>query len=1133
MYIGSIDEDTYNTWVFDEENKRMIKKDISIVPGLYKIFDEILVNAVDHAARLKQQKEKDPLVQLVKNIKINIEKLTGLITITNDGDGIEVEKHPEHDMYVPELIFGNLLTSTNYDDTEEKVIGGQNGIGAKACNIFSAKFTLETVDSRRKKIYHQEFSKNMSCKTTPVVKYCTKKPYTTISFLPDFQKFKMQGLSEDMYSLFMKRSYDVCAVTENEVSVWVNDTKLEFKNFEKYVDLYLGPKANNTRVYERINDRWEIVVATTESVGFEQVSFVNGIWTIRGGKHVDYITNQVANQLCEMINKKRKGVELKPQHIKNYMVVFVRSTITNPTFDSQTKDFLTTIVSKFGSKAEVTEKFIEKLYKTEIVTKALALSEVNVQKSLKKTDGKKSTKIRGLIKLDDANWAGTSKSKECILILTEGDSAKSMALCGLSEVGRDRYGIFPLRGKLLNVKDATPKKLMENEEIQNIKKIIGLESGKTYTSIDDLRYGRIMIMSDQDHDGSHIRGLIMNLFQTLWPSLFRTPTFVTSLLTPIVKVINRSAKNVVSFYNMTEYDAWMKDNNMGMGWDIKYYKGLGTSTEKEAKDYFRNMHRVVYDHTHTCDEKVDLAFNKKRADDRKKWLSAYDPNTSLSYNNEEEHVTYDEFINKELIHFSIYDIKRSIPSMVDGLKPSQRKILYACFKRNLMKEVKVSQLSAYVSENAAYHHGEASLQAAIICMAQDFVGSNNINLLKPNGQFGSRVMGGKDAAASRYIFTELDPIVMDIFKKDDANVLSYLEDDGYKVEPEYYVPIIPMALINACIGIGTGFSTSVPSYNPIDVIICMRHVISNDGGIQDNAIPVIKPWYRGFEGKVVPVDERSSAYTSHGCYRVISDKTIEVTELPIGVWTEDYKSFLEEYMEKNPKVLKDYESHYTTQKVRFLLHFAPDELSKLSADNMLFEKEFKLVNKAITTTNMHLFDENGIIKKYGSVHDIINDFYHVRLRTYVQRKQLKIEELEALITKISAKAKFILDVCNGTIEVMKKSKTEVEEQLVSQGFPSYQDGFNYLINMPIYNLTREKQESLMKELVDLEVELDRYMSTSVKEIWLGELDDLEVKLNKYNERHVLMMNEEQKNGNTKNTNTGRKSVTKRPPAQKK
>jgi DNA topoisomerase-2 len=1133
MFIGSIDTDVEECWIYDQGNDMIVKKSVAIIPGLYKIFDEIIVNAIDHVTRMERN-DGNP----VKTIKVNIDKNTGSISVMNDGDGIEVVKHLEYNIYIPELIFGNMLTSTNYDEDDVKTIGGQNGIGAKACNIYSKSFTLETVDAERKLSYIQEFKDNMSIKTDPKIKSCSKKPYTRVTFTPDYERFKIfkkseedDVLTDDLYGLFTKRCYDLCALTDPSVTVWLNDTKLVYKTFERYVDLYLGPKSDKFRVYEKINDRWEIVISFTDKIGLEQVSFVNGIWTMKGGKHVDYIVNQVANKLCEMIAKKRKNVDVKPNHVKNYLMVFVKSTIDNPGFDSQSKNSLTTLVSKFGSKADVSEKLIEKLYKSDIIDHILNLCDKNAQILNKKSDGKKQNKIRGLPKLDDANWAGTNKSKECSLLLVEGDSAKTMVLEGLSEVGRDKYGVFPLRGKLMNVKDANDKKMVENKEIQSIKKILGLESGKKYKSTDELRYGRIILLTDSDVDGSHIKGLIMNVFHTLWPTLLLQDDFIVSMVTPIVKVTKGNAEH--SFYNLTDYQNWFKETNCIKDWKIKYYKGLGTSNDEEAKSYFRNIHTIQYkfDNQKNVDHVFNLAFDKKNANNRKTWIGQYDPQLIINSTLMNEIVGYDDFVNKELIHFSVYDVKRSIPSMVDGLKPSQRKVMFAAFKRKLIHEIKVSQFAGYISEHAAYHHGEASLQATIVGMAQDFVGSNNMQLLMPNGMFGSRNMGGKDAAQARYIFTQIDPLAFKTFIKEDSQLLNYLDDDGYSIEPDYYVPVIPMLLVNGATGIGTGYSTSIPPFNPTELIDVMKNCIINKGTIEDDVMSQLKPWFRGFSGQVKPCkngfnhsDDNSyqtyKSCTTHGCYTQLSPTSVEITELPIGTWTDDYKEFLENYLVEKPKVLKDYESH-STKKIKFILHFNADELEKLIVNEDKFESEFKLVNKNVSLTNMHAFNEKGIIQKYESVKDIIESFYKVRYNFYVKRKLHNVQSLKGEIEKANAKAVFIKEVMENKIKLMGRSRDDVNKTLCDREYPMIDGDHGYLLRMPIYTFTKEKYDELLKDVDDLNKQLQMYENEKEEDIWINELNDLADAYRTHHENHMEKMkgnkqkNIIQKNGKVK------------------
>lgn len=301
---------------------------------------------------------------------------------------------------------------------------------------------------------------------------------------------------------------------------------------------------------------------------------------------------------------------------------------------------------------------------------------------------------------------------------------------------------------------------------------------------------------------------------------------------------------------------------------------------------------------------IDMAFNKKKADDRKDWLRKVKPGTHMDH--DEAEIPISDFINKELVLFSVADNIRSIPSVVDGFKPGHRKIIYACFKRNLKGEIKVAQLAGYVAEHSAYHHGEASLGSTIVGLAQNFVGSNNIQLLEPIGQFGTRLQGGKDAASARYIFTSLTPITRTIFHSADDALLSYLDDDGQKIEPEWYIPILPMVLVNGSEGIGTGWSSSIPNYNPRDIVANIRHLMSGE------PMERMHPWYRGFKGFIEL--EATERYRVSGIIRKLSDTTVEITELPVKVWTQSYKEQLETWMagsEKSPAWIKDYKEYHT------------------------------------------------------------------------------------------------------------------------------------------------------------------------------------------------------------------------------
>jgi DNA topoisomerase-2 len=615
-----------------------------------------------------------------------------------------------------------------------------------------------------------------------------------------------------------------------------------------------------------------------------------------------------------------------------------------------------------------------------------------------------------------------------------------------------------------------------NEEISALKKIIGLEVGKTYTSFDDLRYAKILVIADQDVDGAHVKGLIFNVFQSMWPSLFKIPGFLQSMRTPIVKV-TRGDSPPIEFFNLNEYSLWKEATGaLQHLYKVKYLKGLGTSSSAESKQYFKAMNIVVYEHTGAeCDECIDLAFNKKRADDRKDWLAHYDP----AKNTVESRMSFVDFIDKELSHFSHYDVERSIPSVIDGLKPSQRKIMFGMFKR-CAGEVKVEQLGGYVSEHSAYHHGEASLHGAIVGLAQNFVGSNNLELLTPIGQFGSRIQGGKDSASPRYIFCDLNPVTRKLFRKEDESVLKYLDDDGQRVEPEWYCPIIPLALVNGANGIGTGFSTQLPNFKVADVISNVRATILGE------PMAAMTPHYRGFTGTVY---EDSGKFYTKGIFSKLSQDSVEVTELPVGTWTEDYKHFLEDALDNPEKVLKDYVSQYTDTHVKFVLHFYP---GKFSAET--FEKDFKLVGRPLGVTNVHFMDARGKIKKYNDLNEIVTDFCETRRTVYESRKACNVAELERDLSIARSRVFFIEDVLSGAILIGSFKKSDLVLHL-SDDPRMYRDGdsdgYEYLVKMPMYNLTVDKADQLRANICALTERLAALNATSVETMWLNELDELE------------------------------------------
>ncbi|CAJ1382282.1 unnamed protein product [Effrenium voratum] len=1052
-YVGSVERQHQELWSLVDSDRRMERRALSFVPALYKIFDEILVNAADNLIR-------DPSMDSI-SVDINVEK--SQVSVWNNGRGLPIEMHKEHRCYVPELVFGHLLTSDNYDDAEKKVVGGRNGYGAKLTNIYSKLFVVETVDSGQKKRYRQIWRENMRKREEPTISQYESQDYTSVTFEPDFPRFGMRSLEPDIVALMRRRTFDVA-------------------------------------------------VALTDGSGFQQVSFVNSICTSRGGTHVNYVADQIVGRVMEEVGRQKAGnLSVKPAHVRSYLWVFVNCLIENPAFDSQTKETLTTKKERFGSTCELSEELLQAVLGSGLVeslqewSKAMGQSEL--ARHLNKSEMGSQKRLFGVPKLEDANQAGTKNSQDCTLIITEGDSAKALAVAGLSVVGRDHYGVFPLRGKLRNVRELSVKQMMDNKEIESLMKIMALDASKKYQDTKGLRYGSLMIMTDQDFDGSHIKGLVINFIQHWFPGLLRCDGFLREFVTPIVKVAKGS--EVRTFFTVSEYESWKRINGDGKGWTAKYYKGLGTSTSAEAREYFSDLqqHELTFLPSDQDGELIDMAFNAKRADARKEWISNC---TGEVVDHSQPVLTLDDFVNKELVLWAKYDVERAIPSMVDGLKPGQRKVLYSAFLKKLNQEIKVAQFSGFVAEKSAYHHGETSLQGTIIGMAQNFVGSNNLNLLQPLGQFGTRGAGGKDHAAPRYIFTRLTAAARKVFCAEDDPVLEPQTEEGQPIEPKWYCPVLPMILVNGAEGIGVGWSTSVPNYSPRELIANVRRLLRGE------ELQPLTPWYRGYKGAISQLSE--GRYESLGVAVRRGMCRVEITELPIRRWTQDYKEWLLEQMQsENSKrgLLSEFREYHTENSVLFSLSMLPEKFAL--AEQRGIEKTLRL-KSSIACTNMYLFDAKGKLKKYESPEEILRDFAEVRLGMYEKRKAHRMGQLMAEAAVLSEKARFIRLILDGQLQVEDRANAQVCADMRQLGLRTKQEleagedeemprkrrklkeervdlagseGYAYLLKLKLWSLTEEKVAKLMQQLELQRRQLDELKATTLQQLWERDLVKLE------------------------------------------
>lgn len=1115
-YIGSVSKTRFeNIWVVDE-NDIMVCKNVEIVPGLYKIFDEILVNAIDNVTRTKEQQLKDKNINITNRIKVTIDSDKNSISVWNNGHGMDILKHIEVGAWVPEMVFGMLRTSGNYTQNEKRIVGGKNGYGSKLTNIFSTSFDVETVDVKRQLKFYQHWECNMlqPKKQAKITSY-TKSPYTKITFSPDLKRFDLTELTSDHVSLMKKRVYDI-AGTSSSTHVYFNNKKVNIKNFIQYVKYFL-PENIKPIVYSC--DRWQVVIVPSTVHTAQHTSYVNHISTSEGGSHVNYIMNQVCKYVAQDLN-------VKKNHVLNNCWVFINCYIENPSFTSQIKTCLTTNVSKFGSVCELPKNILKKISKSEIGIRAVKLKEHHNSIEISKTDGKKVRTIRGIVDLEDATWAGGVKSQECTLILTEGKSAFGFAKSAIGVIGTKRYGIFPLRGKVLNPRKSTLKTIKENQEITNLKKIIGLHHGIKYNDIEErktLRYGNVLILTDQDPDGSHIKGLLINLFDTYWPGLI-TAGVIKSLYTPLI-VVSKNNKVVQEFYNIRDYETFLQENDISKGYKTKYYKGLATSSKKEAIACFKKNLEVTYIYDEQAKKNILNVFGKQGGKWRKEWLKKVDENmTSLDYTKSE--VGISDFINKDLILYSHHVNRRAIPHIMDGFKPSQRKIIYGCLKNNQISEEKVSIVSSMISQVTSYHGGDVSMQEASIKMAQNFVaGSNNLNLLTPSGQFGTRYEGGQNKGSARYIFTKLESITKKIFKKEDDILLFQQTDEGKVIEPKFFLPIICMTLVNGAHGIGTGYSTKIPSFDPLEIIHNLKCMLKNIEGK-----PLV-PWYKIWKGEIKQVNGK---YMTYGCFqRMKNTNIVRITELPISYWTKTFIEDLKKLMEK--KKIKTYqlEDKNDDENIDITVVFHEFKTDK-EVIKMLKLSESSSCN----TDNMMLYNIREELQLFSTIEKILETFFKIRLYYYSKRQTYKIQHLQQDVLYLKQKLRFLRLVNDGTIQFFKKTNKEIFTELKkyeigynphdekiqltlldenelfqlceSQDFtkmfhtppkklPQLKASFSvedeklydYLLSIPIKNITQKEIKKLEKLTTERSCELERLKKLSPRDLWFQELYDLE------------------------------------------
>jgi DNA topoisomerase-2 len=1096
--------------------------------ALLNIFEEITQNAIDKSI-------EDPTTKAIK-VTIGTTEAGELeISVWNDGDGIPSYIHEEAGVPVPTMLFGMTKSSDKYDDTKKRKSGGRNGIGAKATNFFSKRLKVETYCAKMQTLFKQSFYTTKNEKGERVLKWKPhsitspkrKGGYTKVTYVPDLERFGLKAVPENLVDVLRSKVWDIGACTKPSLSVHLDGQKLPLKGFSHYVSLF-SSNPNLRTPLDSISDGdgnvvWNVGVLPIDPDGPPElktgidIGFVNGLRCCKG-RHIEYARSKIA----EAISKKLKLTSFKAHKTRTYCHVFVTISICNPSFDSQTKTTLESQLKEFGFKWEPSTAFVKAIGDAGILNHIATRSKVEedtelLRKAASKTRvTRNSLMARSIVEIDKLRDAGNAgkKNSSCTLILAEGDSAIGSVEPGLEELGTDDFGLFPLKGKPLNTRKAVTEKnglqnVTENEEIHNVMLALGLSFDKTYETrkeYDTLRYKRVWLMMDQDVDGSHICGLFYSFLHQFFPILVKKYHFVYRFATPLIRAVPQPSfarrLTMYEFFSHADFTRWLGevDDETKGRYDILYLKGLATSDQEDMRrymaDYKSHIVRLRYtaareDGHDPSSEAIQMFFLEEKVDERKEILSAYDPTLSVSY--EAPVLAIEDFLLKDMIHYSMDSLYRSVPSAIDGLKESQRKVLYTALRKNVRKRVKVAQFASEVAAYTHYHHGEKSVEETVTKMAQEHPGSNNFNYLFPAGQFGSRSYPRKEHGQSRYIFTYLNPATLALFPKEDWPVTRRRVDEEHLVEPVTYFPVVPAILLNGSAGVGTGWSNDVYAYSPEEVIRVQEAYLDQEGapdGSWKTMARGLKPWYamhRGtMERRVDPKTGEELGYISRGAFSVQAfPKYVEVVihELPHGTWTHPYltkmkndhqfdstaktaeakakaKSKGKKPPKAKPKFIIDEKNGSTNVKVHLTFYCAKDYMVKLMGfkseeemdgalgtpvDGYSFDamvKTFKM-QSSLSTRNMHAFDlerqpgdkEKLTLKHFSTLDKFFKVHGGVRLQAYVDRQAFTLKAWSHELLKLESQLRYLEENFAGTIDIKRKARAEAYRIFLEKGYP--------------------------------------------------------------------------------------------------
>lgn len=1136
MYFGEVAVSTNKHFTCyiteDEENMKLVcaYEKISISMGLLKMFDEVIVNAFDQISKSRRAKSH------LTFISVTITDDGYLIE--NDGKGIPIKK--QNGQYIPEMVFTELFSGSNFGNEKEAAGQNGVGVKLATIYSTFVKVKIITNGKKYEQIYRDNASIiekpeiSQTNANVNLVSYYFEPDWEKLN-VPETM---IEEIKENTNKMIYRRIVELKTIytTNSDIRVSVNGITIDdgiitfqivgdrfWRKYLKFKNIDLSDENSGytDRFYYAEGKNYKLGIGLSPT--HEQISYVNGVWTRDGGVHVNYILDQI-NKYCQKFDPNCNA--------KSHLFIVLSADVIDPLFNSQAKVKMTGCKKDdLKNKLTLKEKELKEIYAQ------LHLDEVLLDKKRTKINGiLKSSKImKDCPKLVDAEDAGKNKC-DCTLFICEGDSASSLANIGMTceNIGHKKFGSFPLQGKLNNVRDKGDKysKLLYNGDVNDpdvrkklMKNIItqllitmGLKPNTTYTDTRELRYQHIVMLKDADYDGANILGLVYNVFDTYFPELLQVKGFFNEFITPMIKIhipeksynkiVNQIAERcpvngtivihngdvALPFYNDSSYKNFMTECGelLPKNIQVEFVKGLAGHQQFEVREYFKhydeNVIPIIYDRDGR--KLLERAFTQKSvvvdeeslrrdtaAQLRRKWMNTLPPDGACLERISGQPINISDFMNNDHLEYMIQASLRSIPSVIDGLKIAQRKVIYGLRKQaNPYMFRKVFQLTGIIASTANYHHGDQSLNEAIIKMAQDFPGSNNIPLLAGKGFFGSRLALGNDAGQPRYIDVALSRVADIIFPAIDDELLEYVTEDNMVVEPRFYVPIVPLVIINGGKGLGNGYGTTLHPHSALSVIEKIEARLTGK-----REVP-LKLHVNKWNG-IIELNNSGKSVSYKGTWKRINPKTVVITEIPIQFPIDDFTKILkensEEIIEKWQNLNKDINS------VKFEIKFTK-EVTDEKVINYL-----KLVNNKLGYKDTKCgIDSNGKLIYYSEYDDMFNEWFNQRKQLYIARKDMLIRKLDLDILILINRIKFVKEVIAKTILLNKLSDEELDRILTEKQYYKHKDSYDYLLSMQMRTMTLEKLTALEKELENKQNELEKLKQTPIEEIWIEELEKL-------------------------------------------